>query len=85
MIQTIILYFKYTYTMNVLPAGFTPPIGVRRTITDECFGMWASSSVYSAKHDKKFEKTMITSYITKICPQKTLFMKHGSRKKTPYE
>lgn len=39
--------------MNVLPAGFTPPIGVRRTITDECFGMWASSSVYSAKHETK--------------------------------
>lgn len=38
--------------MNVLPAGFTPPIGVRRTITDECFGMWASSSVYSKKHEK---------------------------------
>lgn len=37
--------------MNVLPAGFTPPIGVRRTITDECFGMWASSSVYSTKHE----------------------------------
>lgn len=37
--------------MNVLPAGFTPPSGVRRTITDECFGMWASSSVYSAKHE----------------------------------
>lgn len=39
--------------MNVLPAGFTPPIGVRRTITDECFGMWASSSVYSAKQDRQ--------------------------------
>lgn len=39
--------------MNVLPAGLTPPIGVRRTITDECFGMWASSSVYSIKHDRQ--------------------------------
>lgn len=37
--------------MNVLPAGFTPPIGMRRTITDECLGMWAFSSVYSAKYD----------------------------------
>lgn len=35
--------------MNVLPAGFTP-IGMRRTITDECFGIWASSSLYSAKY-----------------------------------
>ena len=40
--------------MNVLPAGFTPPIGVRRTITDECFGMWASSSVYSIKHNRDY-------------------------------
>lgn len=40
--------------MNVLPAGFTPPSGVRRTITDECFGMWASSSVYSTNHDTQF-------------------------------
>lgn len=45
--------YWFTYTMNVLPAGLTPPIGVRRTITDECFGMWASSSVYSTKHEKK--------------------------------
>lgn len=37
--------------MNVLPAGFTPPIGMRRTITDECLGMWAFSSVYSAKYE----------------------------------
>lgn len=28
-----------TYTMNVLPAGLTPPMGVRLTITDECLGM----------------------------------------------
>lgn len=49
--------------MNVLPAGFTPPSGVRRTITDECFGMWASSSVYSTKHD----------YITQMIRTQTLF------------
>lgn len=48
-ILNTIMHFRNTHTMNVLPAGFTPPIGVRRTITDECFGMCASSSVYSMK------------------------------------
>ena len=49
-----------TYTMNVLPAGFTPPMGVRRTITDECLGMWTSSSVYSNEEDKKHKGHVAT-------------------------
>lgn len=61
--------------MNVLPAGLTPPIGVRRTITDECFGMWASSSVYSAKHGqkqvRKLKKKTKANHSVKICSKVT--------------
>lgn len=63
MTQAATLDFMYTYTMNVLPAGFTPPIGVRRTITDECFGMWASSSVYSVKHHTEQKSNEYTKYL----------------------
>lgn len=60
--------------MNVLPDGFTPPIGMRRTITDECLGMWAFSSVYSAKYDHYktniniHNKNILSPHITKTLP-----------------
>lgn len=38
---------------NVLPAAFTPPIGIRLMMTDEFLGIRAPSSVYSGGGVKK--------------------------------